>query len=53
MLIIAGLISGFISGIGMGGGTILIILLTNMTVIVNEHNDFCPRKHKYSSIRNE
>ena len=30
MLILAGIISGIISGLGMGGGTILIIILTNL-----------------------
>lgn len=29
ILILTGIISGFVSGLGMGGGTILIIILTN------------------------
>ncbi|MBQ9267156.1 MAG: sulfite exporter TauE/SafE family protein [Clostridia bacterium] len=30
MLILTGMVSGIISGMGMGGGTILIIILTNI-----------------------
>lgn len=29
-LVLAGIVSGIVSGLGMGGGTILIIILTNM-----------------------